>query len=72
MKTLTLKIPDSVNENDVKMQLAVHLFDTGVLSSGQAAYLAEITKREFIENVGKYGVSIFGETVEELEKIINN
>lgn len=70
MKTLTLNIPDSVNETDVKMQLAAQLFEKGVLSSGQAADLVGITKREFIENVGKYGVSIFGETLEDLEKLV--
>lgn len=71
MKTLTLNIPDSVNDADVKMQLAAQLFEKGILSSGQAADLAGISKREFIENVGKYGVSIFGESIDDLEKIIN-
>jgi predicted HTH domain antitoxin len=61
MKTLTIKLPDTVDEMDVKMQLAAQLFEKGTLSSGQAADLVGISKREFIENVGKYGVSIFGE-----------
>ncbi len=71
MKTLTIKIPDSVNEIDVKMQLAAHLFERGIMSSGQAADLAGVSKREFLENAGKYGVSIFGESIEDIEKIIN-
>jgi predicted HTH domain antitoxin len=71
MKTLTIKIPDSVNETDVKMQLAAHLFEKGIMSSGQAADLVGITKREFLENVGKYGVSIFGENIDDLENLIN-
>ncbi len=71
MKTLTFQIPDTVDEKDVKMQLAAHLFDKGILSSGQASELVGISKREFIETVGQYGVSIFGESVEDLEKIIN-
>ncbi|MFC2087024.1 UPF0175 family protein [Bacteroidota bacterium] len=71
MKTLTIQIPDSVDEKDVKMQLAAHLFEKGILSSGQAAKLVGITRREFLENVGKYGVSIFGESIEDIEKIIN-
>lgn len=71
MKTLTLKIPDSVDEIDVKMQLAAHLFEKGILSSGQAADLAGISKREFIENVGKYGVSIFGESIEDIDQLMN-
>lgn len=71
MKTITLNLPDSVNEDDVKMQLAAQLFEKGIMSSGQAADLIGITKREFLENVGKYGVSIFGESAEDLEGMMN-
>lgn len=71
MKTLTLKLPDTVDEKEVKMQLAAHLYDKGIMSSGQAADLVGISKREFIETVGQYGVSIFGENIDDLEKIIN-
>ena len=71
MKTLTLELPDSVDILDVKMQLAAHLFEKGVLSSGQAAKLIGIGKRQFLENVGRYGVSIFGETTDDIEKYLN-
>lgn len=71
MKTLTLQIPDTVNEKDVKMHLAAHLYDKGIISSGQAADMVGISKREFLETVGLFGVSIFGESVEDLEKILN-
>lgn len=71
MKTLTLNIPDSVSDSDVKMQLAAQLYEKGVLSSGQAADLVGISKREFIESIGKYGISIFGESLEDLEKLMN-
>ena len=71
MKTLTLQLPDTVDEKDVKMQLAAHLYDKGIMSSGQVADLVGISKREFIETVGQYGVSIFGESIDDIEKIIN-
>ena len=71
MKTVTLKIPDSVDEIDVKMQLAAHLFEKGIMSSGQAAELAGVSKRIFLESVGKYGVSIFGESIDDIEPFIN-
>jgi predicted HTH domain antitoxin len=67
MKTLTFKIPDSVNELDFKMHLAGQLFEKGIMSSGQAAELTGISKREFLENIGKYGFSIFGESMEDIE-----
>jgi predicted HTH domain antitoxin len=71
MKTVTLKLPDSADERDVKMQLAAQLFEKGIFSAGQAAGMAGISKREFIENVGRYGVSVFGETAEDIEKLID-
>ena len=47
MRTLHLKIPDSVDKNDAEltMVIAVKLYEDGVLSSGQAAELAGISKR---------------------------
>lgn len=71
MKTITLQVPDSADEKEIKMKVAALLFERGLLSSGQAAELVGISKREFIESVGKYEVSIFGETPEDLEKAIH-
>jgi len=31
--------------------------------------MAGVSRRKFLEEVGKYGVSIFGETEEDLEKV---
>jgi predicted HTH domain antitoxin len=69
MTTLTINLPEEVELYKVKMIIAASLFEQGVLSSGQAAELVGITRRQFLEEVGKYGVSIFGETEEDLEKI---
>ena len=51
------------------MIIAASLFEQGILSSGQAAELVGIPRRQFLEEVGKYGVSIFGETVGDIEKL---
>lgn len=67
MKKLTLTLPEDVNEKEVKMLVAAALFEKGILSSGQAADFAGITKREFLESAGKYGVSIFSESVTDLK-----
>ena len=37
-------------------------------TTSEAAEMAGITKREFIESVGRYGVSIFQYSPEELER----
>ncbi len=67
MKTITLNIPEEIDEKDVSMVVASLLYQQGKLSSGQAADLVGISKREFIESLGKYGVSVFSESVEDLE-----
>ncbi len=69
MKKLTLDLPDDLSPRDyqeVKMHVAAVLFEKGVYSSGQAAELLGITKRDFLEKVGSYGASIFGESTEDL------
>lgn len=67
MKTLTLQVPENVNEKEIKMAVAAILFEKAILSSGQAAEFVGISKREFLESVGNYGVSIFGETASDLK-----
>jgi predicted HTH domain antitoxin len=72
--TLKLNVPDlsEMNEMDMQIFLAAKLFEAGKLSSGQAAVLAGLSKRAFIEIVGKYGVSIFSQTEAELESDFAN
>lgn len=69
MKSLTIELPEEAELPKVKMIIAASLFEKGVLSSGQAAELAGIKRRQFLEEVGTYGVTIFGETAEDLEKV---
>lgn len=61
MRTINFKIPDSVelNENDIAMIVASSLYEKGKLSLGQAADVAGLTKRAFVELLGKYDVSVF-------------
>jgi predicted HTH domain antitoxin len=68
--TFELELPDSLqlSEFDIKMILAAKLYEMGTLSGGQAAELAGVSKRTFLELLGKYGVSIFGYSAEELEE----
>ncbi len=74
MRTIQLNIPDSIdkNDNELAMIIASKLYEDGTLSSGQAADLAGLSKRTFIELLGKYGVSIFSASVEDLESDIAN
>ncbi len=69
MKVLNTELPDEVELYEAKMVLAAYMFDREILSSGQAAEFVGISRREFLEEVGKYGVSIFGETGTDLEAV---
>jgi predicted HTH domain antitoxin len=68
--TLDITLPPSVHltESELKMILAAKLFDLGELSSGQSAKMVGLSRREFLESVGKYGVSIFQYDTDELEE----
>ncbi|MEO6130430.1 MAG: UPF0175 family protein [Saprospiraceae bacterium] len=72
MKTLTLQIPDYLDEREAKTFLAAKLFEKGSLSLGQAAELAGLSKRTFMELLGSYDVSVFNYSETELENDILN
>lgn len=68
MKSVTIQIPDNIeiSEQDLKFRVAAHLYEEGKVSSGEGAMIAEVSKRFFIENLGKFGVSIFNYGADEL------
>lgn len=74
MRTLHLNIPDSVemSDYDFSMMVATKLYEERKLSLGQAAKMVGITKRTFIELLGKYGVSVFSSSVSDLHSDIEN
>ncbi|MBT1708776.1 UPF0175 family protein [Fulvivirgaceae bacterium PWU5] len=74
MRTLQINIPDSltISDMDLMMIVASKLYEDGRLSSGQAAELTGLSKRAFIEVLGKYNVSIFGDSLDDLKSDIAN
>jgi predicted HTH domain antitoxin len=54
------------------MLAAVKLFELRKLSSGAAARLAGISRVEFLDRLGKYGVATFQQTEQELRDEIRN
>jgi predicted HTH domain antitoxin len=67
MQTISVKLPlfASVSEFDARVILAGELYVRGRLSLGQAAEIAGLSKRAFIEIMGKYGFSLFSESIED-------
>jgi predicted HTH domain antitoxin len=63
---LRVELPSSLSQEEAKLLLAVKLFEVGKVSLGQAAKMAELSKRTFMEILGRYGVPVFNYSPEEL------
>lgn len=72
MNKITLNIPSSIDTKqfDVSVYLAAKLYEDGLLSAGQASEMVGMSKRGFVEILGRYGVSLFSSSVEDLQKDI--
>ncbi len=66
--TIVLKLPNlsELTEFEAKMILAGELYEREKLTSGQAAEMVGISKRAFIETIGNFGYSIFGNNEEDI------
>jgi predicted HTH domain antitoxin len=74
MRTIQLQLPDDIDLKDyeLSMIIAAKLYEEGKLSSGQAAKIAGLSKRTFIELLGRYGVSVFSSSLSDLHSDIAN
>ncbi len=74
MRTIQLNIPNNIelSDYDFSMILATKLYEDAKLSAGQAAQMVGLSKRAFIEILGKFGVSVFSKEVIDLHKDITN
>ena len=74
MRTIQIQVPDNIDmkEYDFSMIIASKLYSESKLSSGDAAQMVGLSKRAFIEMLGKYGVSLFGNSIADLHSDIAN
>lgn len=71
MKALQIELPDelvsSVGEDKARSlareALLVRLYRLGEVSTGRAAEILGITRREFLDVLGAYGVTEFDDTI---------
>jgi predicted HTH domain antitoxin len=68
MTTLTLQVPDFLeeNHNDTVRFLAAKLYESGKLSLGQAAEMAELNKQQFAAILPHYGVNYINYSFEDV------
>ena len=62
----------AATEFDLKMIFASKLFDEGLITSGQGAKMVGISRRSFIELLGRYGVAAVQTDEDELLQDIAN
>lgn len=74
MTTIAFQIPsmNGLTEFDARIILAGELYKRERVSLGQAAEIAGLTKRAFIEIMGKYGFSVFSENLEDFRADLEN
>lgn len=65
---LTLRESKEEFATELKMLAAVKLYELGKISSGKAAALAGTDRVSFLLALGRYRVSVFNYTPEELER----
>lgn len=77
MRTLEIEYPDDVLSGIDEMHLQVlareafyvKLYEQGLLSSGRAAELLGMTRWDFLDLLGRYGVSYFDEAIDQDEAL---
>ena len=65
---LTLDLPSNMTKDEAQTLLAVKLFETERVSLGQAARIADYSKRAFIEILGKNNVPVINYSPDELRE----
>jgi len=63
---LEVALPPFVPSEDARLLLGVKLFETGHLSLGQAARMAVMRKRGFVEAASRQGVAVVNYPASEL------
>ncbi len=71
---VVLNVPKSLESKtfDVSIYLASKMYEDGLISAGQASEMVGMSKRAFIEMLGKYGVSLFSTSIDDLKRDIEN
>ena len=68
MRTVEIKVPESISEYDVRIATAVDAFNRGLISLNRAAEIAEVPLQQFIVELRKRDIPAFTYTDEEAQR----
>lgn len=79
MSMVSIELPDDLvravgveqAQSLAREALLVRLYELGDISSGRAAQLLDVSRRGFLDLLGRYNVSLFDDTMN-LEEELNN
>ena len=63
---LKVDLPAGLSQDEARLLLAIKTFEAGKASLGQAARIADLSKRTFMELLGRHGIPVFDYPPEEL------
>ena len=69
---LKIDLPVSLSPDEARLLLAVKLYELGKVSLGQAAKIAELSKRTFLELLGRYNAPVFNYSPEDLRSELDS
>ncbi len=71
---VTVNLPENIalKEYDFVVYISSKLYEDGIITAGQGAEMAGLSKRTSIEILGKYGVSLFSKSEDDLLNDIQN
>ncbi len=74
MQTLQIQLPDAItiDTQEIQLLLASKLYEKGLLSVGQAAEMTGLSKRTFMELLGRYQVSVLNYFAEDIMQDFEN
>ena len=64
---LTVNLTKAEMEQHLRLMAALKMYELGKISAGKAGELAGLSRPQFFESCGMYGVSIFNYSSEEIE-----
>jgi predicted HTH domain antitoxin len=68
MRTVEIKVPESISEYDVRLAMAVDAFYRGLVSLNMAAEIAGVPLQQFVLELRKRGITAFPYSDEEAQR----